>query len=92
MPQALLLAMVLAASAGTALGQGGPVTAGADPATRCSDLIAFWLKHGGSKGEGAGGADIVRKNAEIDCAAGRHARGILAMEDLLRRNGYSVPR
>ena len=66
---------------------GGPV----DAKTRCAQLIAFWLSHGGSKSEGSGGADIPRKSAEIDCEAGRYDRGIRTMEDLLRRNGYTVP-
>jgi hypothetical protein len=63
----------------------------ADPATRCAQLIAFWQRHAGSKSEGSGGGDIARKNAELDCGAGRYQSGIQTMEDLLRRNGYTVP-
>lgn len=58
---------------------------------RCARLVEFWLRHGGAKSEGAGGSDIDRKAAETDCAAGRYQRGIKTMEDLLRRNGYTVP-
>jgi hypothetical protein len=63
---------------------------------RCSpcpaQLVAFWQRHGGSKSEGGGGGgDIARKSAEVDCAAGRYESGIRAMEELLRRNGYTVP-
>ena len=75
-----------------------PVTQGlaqgandADPKARCTRLLEFWLRHGGSKGEGAGTSEIDRKGAEADCSAGRYQRGIKTMEDLLRRNGYSVP-
>jgi len=35
--------------------------------------------------------DIARKNAAVDCGAGRYDSGIRAMEALLRRNGYTVP-
>ena len=63
----------------------------ADPRTRCAQLIAFLQRQGGSKSEGAGGRDIARKNAEVDCAAGRYEGGIWVMEELLGRNGYTVP-
>jgi hypothetical protein len=63
----------------------------ADPKARCTRLLEFWLRHGGAKGEGAGTSEIDRKGAEADCAAGRYQRGIKTMEDLLRRNGYTVP-
>jgi hypothetical protein len=87
-----ILALVLWASATASLAQGlGQQTLSADPRTRCAELVAFWQRHGGSKSEGAGGGDIARKNAEIDCEAGRYASGIRAMEELLRRNGYTVP-
>ena len=62
-----------------------------DPKERCAQLVEFWLRHGGAKGEGSGGSDIDRKAAEVDCAAGRYERGIKTMEELLRRNGYTVP-
>jgi hypothetical protein len=89
---AAVLALVLSVAATAAVAQGtGRETQGADPRTRCAELVAFWQRHGGSKSEGAGGGDIARKNAEVDCAAGRYASGIRAMEDLLRRNGYTVP-
>ena len=69
----------------------GQGTLSADPRTRCAELVAFWQRHGGSRSEGFGGGDIARKNAEVDCGAGRYESGIRAMEDLLRRNGYTVP-
>jgi hypothetical protein len=89
---AAILALVLSASATAALAQGPPQgTLSTDPRTRCAELVAFWQRHGGSKSEGFGGGDIARKNAEVDCGAGRYESGIRAMEDLLRRNGYTVP-
>ena len=89
---ATVLALVLSAGATAALAQGpGQGTLSADPRTRCAELVAFWQRHGGSKSEGFGGGDIARKNAEVDCGAGRYESGIRAMEDLLRRNGYTVP-
>ena len=83
-----LLSVAAAAAVPGAMAQG---TAGSDPKTRCAQLIAFWQRHGGSKSEGGGGGDIARKNAEVDCGAGRYDSGIRAMEELLRRNGYTVP-
>ena len=35
--------------------------------------------------------DMPRKSAVADCAAGRTDAGIRTLEDLLRRNGYTVP-
>ena len=91
-PLFAILALVLSASATASLAQGlGEQTLSADPRTRCDELVAFWLRHGGSKSEGGGVGDIARKNAEIDCGAGRYESGIRAMEGLLRRNGYTVP-
>jgi hypothetical protein len=87
-----VVALVLAAVASASVAQtGAQETLSTDPKTRCSQLIALWLRHGGSKSEGAGGGDVARKNAEVDCAAGRYGSGIRAMEELLRRNGYTVP-
>jgi hypothetical protein len=87
-----ILALVLWATATASVAQStGQETLSADPRTRCAQLIAFWQRHGGSKSEGGGGGDIARKNAEVDCGAGRYESGIRAMEELLRRNGYTVP-
>jgi hypothetical protein len=87
-----ILALVLSAIATAAVAQGpGQGTLSADPRTRCEQLVAFWQRHGGSKSEGFGGGDVARKNAEVDCGAGRYDSGIRAMEELLRRNGYTVP-
>ena len=87
-----ILALVLSAIATDAVAQGpGQGTLSADPRTRCEQLVAFWQRHGGSKSEGFGGGDVARKNAEVDCGAGRYDSGIRAMEELLRRNGYTVP-
>jgi hypothetical protein len=87
-----ILVLVLSAAATASVAQGlGQETLSTDPRTRCAELVAFWQRHGGSKSEGGGGGDIARKNAEVDCGAGRYDSGIRAMEELLRRNGYTVP-
>jgi hypothetical protein len=91
-PDFVILPLLLSMSFGTSLAQTGtqgPLSS--DPRTRCAQLIAFWLLHGGAKGEGSGGADVPRKSAEVDCEAGRYDKGVKTMEDLLRRNGYTVP-
>jgi hypothetical protein len=91
-PVFAILALVLSAIATASIAQStGQGTLSADPRTRCEQLVAFWQRHGGSKSEGGGGGDIARKNAEVDCGAGRYESGIRAMEELLRRNGYTVP-
>ena len=89
---AAILPLVLSATATAALAQAPPQgRLSADPKTRCAELVEFWRRHGGNNSEGGGGADVRRKNAEIDCGAGRYDSGIRAMEELLRRNGYAVP-
>ena len=91
-PISAVLVLVLTAAAAASLAQGLDLqTLSADPRTRCDELVAFWLRHGGSKSEGGSVGDIARKNAEIDCGAGRYESGIREMEGLLRRNGYTVP-
>ena len=85
-----LATIALLAATGIADGAGAQ-TLSADPRTRCQQLIEFWVRHGGNKSEGGGGWDMPRKSAEIDCSAGRHDSGVRTMEDLLRRNGYTIP-
>ncbi len=87
-----LAVIALLAATGVAVAQVANVqTLGSDPLTRCQQLIEFWVRHGGSKSEGGGGWDMPRKSAEIDCIAGRHDSGVRTMEELLRRNGYTIP-
>src|SRR5258708_29470478 len=87
-----ILVLVLSAAATASVAQGmGQETLSTDPRTRCAELVAFWQRHGGSKSEGRGGGDIARKNAEVDCEAGRYHIGIRAMEELARRDGHNVP-
>jgi hypothetical protein len=88
----LLCVLLLSAGAGGALAQGQPA---ADPAAsaraRCAQLVELWDRYSGSKGEGGGSMDMPRKSAVADCSAGRTEAGIRTLEDLLRRNGYTVP-
>lgn len=68
-----------------------PTTLSSDPKVRCEQLMAFWLRHGGARGEGSTGTGMALKSAAVDCEAGRYRAGIATMEELLRRNGYTVP-
>jgi hypothetical protein len=87
-PAVPLIALALSTAAAPAVAQ---APSSVDGRARCAQLVAFWQLHSGSKSEGGSGADMVRKRAEIDCEAGRYENGIRSMEDLLRRNGYTVP-
>lgn len=62
-----------------------------EPKARCAQLLAYWDQHSASKGEGAGGSDMARKAAGLDCDNRRYADGIKRIEDLLRQNRYPVP-
>ncbi len=68
-----------------------PTASSAALQARCAQLVAYWDRYAGSKGEGGGSMDMPRKSAVADCAAGRPEAGIRTLEDLLRRNGYTVP-
>jgi hypothetical protein len=70
---------------------GGAQTLSEDPKVRCEQLMAFWLRHGGARGEGSTGTGMALKSAAVDCQAGRYRSGIATMEELLRRNDYTVP-
>ena len=82
------IALVLFAATSPVIAQSA---AGTNPKARCAELVAFWDRHSGGKSEGSGGAEMARKGAVADCDAGRYDRGIRSMEDLLKRNGYTVP-
>ena len=84
---ALLMAAPSPADAQT----GAQTPLSADPKLRCEQLMAFWLRHGGARGEGSTGTGMALKSAAVDCEAGRYRAGIATMEELLRRNGYTVP-
>ncbi|MGQ0580311.1 MAG: hypothetical protein ACT4O6_00120 [Reyranella sp.] len=92
MIRSLLAVIVFLATAGPAVAGNADIqTLSSDPQTRCQQLLEFWVRHGGNKSEGGGGWDMPRKSAEVDCAAGRHGSGVRTMEELLRRNGYTIP-
>ena len=93
MRRATILAALcgLAANAGAAFAQAPPAAGAAALQARCSQLLAYWDRQAGSKGEGGGTGDMPRKAALTDCSAGRFEAGIRTLEDLLRRNGYTVP-
>ncbi len=87
-----LCVLLLSPVGGLAFAQ-GPATADTAAAARarCAQLAELWDRYGASKGEGGGSMDMPRKSAIADCAAGRTDAGIRTLEDLLRRNGYTVP-
>ena len=86
-PALVLALLLIAAGAATALGQATDREARA----RCAQLLAYWDQFSGGKSEGDGGMEMVRKGAGFDCDNRRYASGIKAMEDLLRRKGFTVP-
>ncbi len=93
MPRSRLLLCLLLLSPGAAgaFAQGQPAADPAASRARCAQLVEFWDRYAGNKGEGGGSMDMPRKSAVADCAAGRTDAGIRTLEDLLRRNGYTVP-
>ena len=83
--------LLLSTGAGGAFAQGPPASTSASLQARCAQLVEHWDRYSGGKGEGGGSMDMPRKSAVADCAAGRAEAGIRTLEDLLRRNGYTVP-
>jgi hypothetical protein len=62
-----------------------------DKAARCAELGALYDRYAGRRGEGTGGPDLNRVGAGLDCQKGRYDQGIKTLENLLRRNGFTVP-
>jgi hypothetical protein len=63
-----------------------------DPATRCSQLLAFYDRYGRSRSLNSDGArNHTRIGAGIDCDRGQYEKGIAFMEDLLRKKSFDVP-
>jgi len=60
-------------------------------AARCAQLGAIFDRYVTRRGEGSGGPDMTRVGAGIDCAKGRYAQGIKALEELLQRNRIPYP-
>jgi hypothetical protein len=82
-----LLAMVVFAGAGSALGQ-----TNADLKARCDQLIAYFDYYGVSRSENSDGRrNHTRIGAEIDCDRGNYEAGIKAMEGLLTAKNFTVP-
>ena len=83
--------LLLSMAAGEALAQPPPGADSSAARARCAQLLELWDRYGANKSEGGGSMDMPRKSAAADCAAGRTEAGIRTTEDLLRRNGYTVP-
>lgn len=60
-------------------------------AARCAQLAGLFDRYAARRGEGSGGPNLTRAGAGLDCERGRYDQGIKALEDLLRRNGITVP-
>lgn len=60
-------------------------------AARCAQLGGLFDRYAARRGEGSGGPNLTRVGAGLDCERGRYEPGIKALEDLLRRNGITVP-
>jgi len=86
-----LCALVLSTGASGTFAQGPPASTSASLQARCTQLVELWDRYSGGKSEGGGSMEMPRKSAVADCAAGRTDAGIRTLEDLLRRNGYTVP-
>ena len=88
----LLCVLLLSTGIGGAFAQSQHTAdSAASSRARCAQLVEFWDRHSGGKGEGSGGMDMPRKSAVADWSAGHTEAGIRTLEDLLRRNGYTVP-
>ena len=63
-----------------------------DLKARCKQLISMFDRYGASRSENSDGArNHTEIGAAIDCANGRAAEGVAAMEDLLKRKKFDVP-
>ena len=64
----------------------------ADLKARCDQLILMYDRYGASRSENSDGArNHTRIGAGIDCANGRAAEGVAAMEKLLKDKKFDVP-
>ncbi len=72
-----------------AIAEAAPAQTSAELKARCSKLLAFYEWYGTGRKENSDGArNHVHIGASIDCRRGNHARGIAAMEELLRRKAF----
>jgi hypothetical protein len=59
---------------------------------RCSQLIAYFDRYGLTRSAHSDGRrNLTRIGAEIDCRNGMYAKGIAAMEKLMRDKNFTVP-
>jgi hypothetical protein len=68
------------------------VPGAADLKARCDQLISIYDRYGASRSENSDGArNHTRIGAGIDCANGRAAEGVAAMEELLKDKRFETP-
>lgn len=64
----------------------------ADLKARCNQLISMYDRYGASQsGDSDGARNHTRIGAGIDCADGRAAKGVAAMEELMRDKKFETP-
>lgn len=88
-----LAAVVTAGLMNSAIAQNSATAPGdADLKSRCNQLISMYDRYGASQsGDSDGARNHTRIAAGIDCANGRAAKGVAAMEDLLKRKKFEAP-
>ena len=63
-----------------------------DLKARCDQLTSYFDRYGVSRGENSDGArNHTRIAAGLDCQQGQYAKGIAAMEALLKRKSFDAP-
>jgi hypothetical protein len=88
MRSAPVLGLVLAAELVSAT----PAAAQADLQARCRQLVAYYARYATSRGEDTdGNRNFTRLSAEFDCQNGRYAKGIAALEALMKGKNWSLP-
>jgi hypothetical protein len=63
-----------------------------DLKARCDQLAAYYDWYGASRSENTDGSrNVADMDAKLDCEQGRYEKGIVAMEDLLKRKRLPIP-
>lgn len=67
-------------------------TAEAGLQARCRQLISYFDRYGLTRSSHSDGRrNLTRIGAEVDCRNGQYAKGIAAMETLMRNKNFTVP-
>jgi hypothetical protein len=87
------IALAIAVMSTSAIAQNSATApSNVDLKARCDQLISMYDRYGASRSENSDGArNHTRIGAGIDCANGRAAEGVAAMEELLRDKKFETP-